>query len=109
MLSAVLHKNIYIYDYSILSKSRKMGRERYSKEVVTMCFLCKGRIVPDTTTFMVDLGRCIIIVRNVPCDRCQQCGDTSYSNEVAKKLEQIVEKLKDSISEIAVTDYSSAA
>lgn len=73
------------------------------------CFTCKGEIATSTTTFMVDLGKCIIIVKNVPCSQCLQCGEISYSNDVAKKLEQIVEKLKCSISEIAVTDYSSAA
>lgn len=51
------------------------------------CFTCKGEIATGTATFMVGLGKCIIIVKNVPCSQCLQCGEISYSNDVAKKLE----------------------
>lgn len=30
------------------------------------CFLCKGNLENKLTTFMVDLGNCIVIIRNVP-------------------------------------------
>ncbi|MBR5581072.1 MAG: type II toxin-antitoxin system MqsA family antitoxin, partial [Treponema sp.] len=63
----------------------------------------------STTTFMVDLGNCIIIVKNVPCSQCSQCGEISYSNEVAKRLEKIVDTLKNTVTEISVIDYKTAA
>lgn len=68
--------------------------------------MCKGEIISSTTTFMVDLGNCIIIVKNVPCS---QCGEISYSNEVAKRLEKIVDTLKNTVTEISVIDYKTAA
>ena len=73
------------------------------------CFMCKGEIISSTTTFMVDLGNCIIIVKNVPCFQCSQCGEISYSNEVAKRLEKIVDTLKNTVTEISVIDYKTAA
>ena len=73
------------------------------------CFMCKGEIISSTTTFMVDLGNCIIIVKNVPCSQCSQCGEISYSNEVAKRLEKIVDTLKNIVTEISVIDYKTAA
>ena len=73
------------------------------------CFMCKGEIISSTTTFMVDLGNCIIIVKNVPCSQCSQCGEISYSNEVAKRLEKIVDTLKNTLTEISVIDYKTAA
>ncbi len=73
------------------------------------CFMCKGEIISSTTTFMVDLGNCIIIVKNVPCSQCSQCGEISYSNEVAKRLEEIVDTLKNTVTEISVIDYKTAA
>ena len=30
-----------------------------------------------------------IIVRNVPCHKCSQCGEVSYSGEVVARLEVI--------------------
>lgn len=74
-----------------------------------ICFFCKGEMKNAVTTFMSDLGSCIVIIRNVPCLKCSQCGEEIFSDEVAKKLERIVNKLKESVTEIAVTDYRNAA
>ena len=38
------------------------------------CFFCKGSMKPSTTTHFVDLKKCMIIVKNVPCWECMQCG-----------------------------------
>lgn len=71
------------------------------------CFYCKGETVETTTKFIVDLGQCVVIVKNVPARVCQQCGETSYSNEVAQQLERIINAVKHSImSEVAIVEYS---
>ena len=70
------------------------------------CFFCKGEAVPTTTKFIVDLGACVVIVKNVPALVCSQCGETSYSNEVAAQLERIVDAVKHSMmSEVAIINY----
>lgn len=74
------------------------------------CFFCKGQLEDKVTKFIVDLGPCVVIVKNVPGQVCQQCGETSYSNEVAEQLEKIVEAVKHSMmSEVAIIDYVRAA
>ena len=71
------------------------------------CFFCKGQTVETTTKFIVDLGRCVVIVKNVPAQVCQQCGESSFSVEVAQQLDRIVEAVKHSImSEVAIIEYS---
>ncbi|MCL1859269.1 MAG: type II toxin-antitoxin system MqsA family antitoxin [Oscillospiraceae bacterium] len=55
---------------------------------------------------MVDLGNCIVIVKNVPSQVCVQCGETSYTNDVARRLEKIVNDMRKAITEIAVVNYS---
>lgn len=61
------------------------------------------------TTFMADLGNCIVIIKNVPSQVCMQCGEISYSDEVAVKLEWISNSLKQSVTEIAIIDFTKAA
>lgn len=74
------------------------------------CFFCKGQLENQLTKFIVDLGPCVVIVKNVPGQVCQQCGETSYSNEIAQQLEKIVEAVKHSIvTEVAIIDYLQAA
>lgn len=70
------------------------------------CFMCKGSMNAQITTFMVDLGNCIVVVKNVPSQVCGQCGEISYSNEVARQLEKITEGLRTAITEIAVVNFA---
>lgn len=40
-----------------------------------MCFYCKGDLINSITTHVVNYKNCIIIIKNVPCEECEQCGD----------------------------------
>ena len=73
------------------------------------CFFCKGEIESGITTYVADLGTSVIIVRNVPCHKCVQCGEKAYSLEVGERLEQIVGSLKNSLTEVAIVHYSAPA
>jgi YgiT-type zinc finger domain-containing protein len=73
------------------------------------CFFCKGAIQDGCTTYVADLGTCVIVVRNVPCHKCAQCGGVSYSLDVGGRIEEIVAALKDSITEVAIVKYSDHA
>ena len=70
------------------------------------CFMCKGSLEEKKTTFMVDLGDHIIIIKDVPSFVCSQCGDTTYSDEVARVLERIVESLRHAPTEMSVVSYA---
>jgi YgiT-type zinc finger domain-containing protein len=72
--------------------------------------MCKGTLANHFSTFMADLENCIVIVKNVPSQVCSQCGEVSYSNEVARQLEQIVRHVKETLNtEVAVVNYSDKA
>jgi len=72
--------------------------------------MCKGNLQEGFSTFTADMGGCIIVIKNVPSRICEQCGESSYSDEVARRLEQIVHNLMGSASaEIAVVSYSEKA
>ena len=46
------------------------------------CLFCKGDMVNSTTTFTAELEHGIVIVKNVPCFKCDQCGEGSFPFEV---------------------------
>jgi YgiT-type zinc finger domain-containing protein len=74
------------------------------------CFLCKGKLEKNISTFMVDLEACIVIIKNVPSQICNQCGEISYSDEVAQQLEQMANSIRDATnSELAVVNYTTKA
>ena len=75
-----------------------------------MCVFCKCRdSKPGLDTFMANYKGSILIVKNVPCEECEQCGAKYYSDEVMEKLEQITDEAKKQMLELTVTDYSRVA
>ena len=70
------------------------------------CLLCKGNLENKNTTFMVELDNCIIIIKNVPSMVCRQCGEVTYSNEVAKQIEKLVNSVRNILTEITVINYT---
>ena len=72
------------------------------------CCYCGGNTAESTTTYVVEIGERIIIIKHVPCDKCTQCGETSYNGTVVDRLEQITKQLEKTLTEIAVVNYSAA-
>lgn len=75
-----------------------------------MCVYCKCRESrPSLDTFVANYKGSILIVKNVPCEECEQCGAKYYSDSVMEKLEQITNEAKGQMQELSVTDYSKVA
>lgn len=75
-----------------------------------MCMFCKCDAVRNTTTtHVVNYKNCIIVVKNVPVEECEQCGEKFYTDEVAEQLEEIVEVAKKLMQEISVIDFLKVA
>lgn len=74
-----------------------------------MCFYCKGDMQPSKTTHVVSYNDCVIVIKNVPCEECSQCGEIEYSDEVMRHLEEIVNDVKRLMQEVSVIDYTKVA
>ena len=75
-----------------------------------MCMICKNKTyIESKTTHVVDRSDSLIIIRNVPCLECEQCGERFYTDVVAEKLEKIVETAKSLMPEISIFDYNNIA
>ena len=75
-----------------------------------MCMFCKcDTVQQSTTTHVVNHKNSIIVIKNVPCEECEQCGEKYYTDEVAEQLEKMVNLAKQMMQEIAVLDYSKVA
>lgn len=75
-----------------------------------MCNACfNDNKIKTKTTFTVEYKDCIIIIKNVPCLECADCGEITFTDEVSEKLESIVNTAKNLMQEISVIDYCKAA
>ena len=73
------------------------------------CFFCKGEMKNGVTNHVVNLDTCIIIIKNVPCNKCAQCGETFYDDKVAMTLERIINDVKLIVSDVAIFEYTTLA
>ena len=72
-----------------------------------MCFYCAGKeMLRKRTNYTVSLGNIVIVVKNVPCEECTQCGEKYFSDAVMEQLEEIVANAKKAAAEIYVTDFT---
>ena len=73
------------------------------------CPVCKGAVKRGTTNFPVELSGGFLIVKNVPADICDQCGEVFIPDDVAAALEKTVEAARRSKAEIEIVSYEKVA
>ena len=73
------------------------------------CFYCKGTMTATKRTHVVDLGKCVVVIRNVPCMECSQCGEAYYTDDVQQRLDEIVKAVSSVMTEVAIVEYSATA
>lgn len=74
-----------------------------------MCMECGSTAEKGFTTSVTDLDNCLVIVRNVPCYKCTECNEVTYTADVIQRLEKIIEASKSLLQEISVIDYAKAS
>ncbi len=74
------------------------------------CFSCKSDTMErSSSTYTAQEENCIIIIKNVPCMKCRQCGDVVYNTKILKKIEEIIRRMEEFASEVAIVDYQKSA
>lgn len=75
-----------------------------------VCMSCKyGEMQESITTYFTQLNNCYIIIENVPCLKCIQCGEEFLVSSVAEKIDNILDKIEKIASKIFILDYVKAA
>lgn len=74
------------------------------------CMSCKyGEMKEAVTTYFTSLNNCYVIIENVPCLKCVQCGEEFLNISVAKKIDDILDNIEKIASKIFILDYTVAA
>lgn len=71
------------------------------------CFICgHTTIIPDITNKMIEENGHFIIVKDIPCLKCENCGEIYLETKVMLKLEQIMSR---DAGEIEIIDFRHVA
>jgi YgiT-type zinc finger domain-containing protein len=56
-----------------------------------ICSICGGQMRSGTTTFTAELGFGVVVIRKVPATVCSQCGADWIADDVAERIEALVD------------------
>lgn len=72
------------------------------------CTFCGGNLNSTTTEYIEKQDNYIVVIKNVPCDKCAQCGETYFDSHVVQTIEKILNTIQFIASELTVTviDYT---
>lgn len=74
------------------------------------CLTCKnGSMKPSSTTYFAQLKNCYVIIENVPCMKCEQCGEEFFTASVLEKIDDMLDRLEQISSKIFIMDYATSA
>ena len=83
-----------------------MDKRKDKAERIMECFMCKGKTEKQLVNYIVDMGKTVIIIKEVPANVCTQCGERYFDDEVMEKLEKIIDNVKKIAVEISVVRYN---
>ncbi len=70
------------------------------------CMKCGRDAYMSTTSEAVELEYGLLVIRNILCWKCGECGEVFYSGDVVRKIEEITERTKSLPQEVSIVDYS---
>ena len=73
------------------------------------CMRCGNDSYKSLTTEAVELDGGVLVIRNIPCYKCEICDEIYFTGDVVKQLEKIIAAAKQHIQELSVVNYATAA
>ncbi|MBR1607858.1 MAG: YgiT-type zinc finger protein [Clostridia bacterium] len=73
------------------------------------CMKCGKDAYKSTTTEAIELSFGVLVIRNIPCYKCEECDEIFYTGDVVEKIEKVTEMVKQLMQEITVIDYEKVA
>jgi len=75
---------------------------------MSSCPMCYGNMENGKTTFTSDLGFGVVVVRQVPAQVCDLCGESWLSDDTSEGLENIVDEMRQKHSVVEVLNWHDA-
>ena len=73
---------------------------------IMKCIKCGNNTFESTTTEAIELGNGVLVIRNIPCYKCEFCDEIHFTGDVVKRLESIINSVKQQTAQLAVVDFS---
>lgn len=73
------------------------------------CMKCGRSAYQSVTSEAIELGFGLLVIRNIPCYKCEECDEIFYTGDVVQRIEAIIDEAKRLMQEIRVIEYGEVA
>ena len=73
------------------------------------CVKCGMEAYKSTTSEAIEMEFGLLVIRNIPCYKCEECDEVFYTGDVVQKIEEITARAKRWMLDITVIDFAKAA
>ena len=73
------------------------------------CMKCGQAAYKSVTSEAIELGFGLLVIRNIPCYKCEECDEIFFTGDVVQKIEEIVDEAKQLMQETRVVYFDDAA
>ena len=73
------------------------------------CMKCGKPAFKSVTSEAIELGFGLLVIRNIPCYKCEECDEIFYTGDVVQKIVSIVAEAKQLMQEVRLIYFDDAA
>ncbi len=70
------------------------------------CIRCGNETYTSTTTEAIELDSGVLVIRNIPCYKCEICDEIHFTGDIVKQLESIISAAKQRMEQLSVVDFA---
>jgi YgiT-type zinc finger domain-containing protein len=84
-----------------------MATKKNKKAKAVACVMCRtGSLKPGVTTVTLHRGNTVLVVKNVPADVCNQCGEPYLDENVADRISRLADDAVKRGAEVEILRYA---
>ncbi len=73
------------------------------------CIRCGHEAYQSVTTEAIEMDGGLLVIRNIPCYKCEICDEVQFTGDVVKQIEKVIADAKKHINEITVVNFLNVA
>ena len=83
-----------------------MRASQHAEEATPMtCFRCRGDMLPGTKTATLERAGTLLVLRGIPGEVCEQCGEAAFTADVSDRMKQLWDDAVRGRYSLAIRDY----
>ena len=73
------------------------------------CMRCGNNAYQSRTTEAIELGNGVLVIRNIPCYKCEHCDEVMFTGDIIQQIERIIAEAKQRMEQVSIIEFEKSA